>query len=86
MTTSRTGPRTAVRRVSVAMAMALNPEVRVIRITDGSLLDSENLRVIGEMASAGDFQVWVERVDESGKVGITIEDGEVVATAGAGEA
>lgn len=65
-------------RVGIAMAMALNPEIRVIRITDGSLLDSESMRLIDEMAGAHDFQVWVERVDESGEVGITIEDGQVV--------
>jgi predicted ATP-dependent endonuclease of OLD family len=65
-------------RVSMAVAMALNPELRVIRITDGSLLDSENMAMIEEMAEAEDFQVWVEVVDDSGKVGIYIEDGEVV--------
>jgi DNA repair exonuclease SbcCD ATPase subunit len=64
-------------RVSIAIAMALNPKIRVIRITDGSLLDTENMALIGEMASAHDFQVWIERVDESGMVGITIEDGAV---------
>lgn len=66
-------------RVSVAMAMALNPKVRVIRITDGSLLDSENLASIEEMAADGGFQVWIERVDESGTVGVVIEDGSVKA-------
>lgn len=64
-------------RVSVAMAMALNPKIRVIRIADGSLLDSENLALIEEMAGEQDFQIWLERVDESGDVGITIEDGRV---------
>lgn len=64
-------------RVSIAMAMALNPEIRVIRITDGSLLDSDNMRLIAEMAAERDFQVWVERVDEDAEVGVVIEDGEV---------
>ncbi len=64
-------------RVSLAMAMAMNPKIRVIRITDGSLLDSANMRLIEEMAVEHDFQVWVERVDESGQVGIVIEDGQV---------
>jgi predicted ABC-type transport system involved in lysophospholipase L1 biosynthesis ATPase subunit len=67
-------------RVSVAMAMALNPKVRVIRITDGSLLDSTNLALIEQMAADRDFQVWIERVDETGTVGILIEDGQVAAT------
>lgn len=66
-------------RVSVAMSMALNPTVRIIRITDGSLLDSANLAIIEAMADEQGFQVWVEVVDESGTVGITIEDGAVKA-------
>lgn len=64
-------------RVSIAVAMALNPKIRVIRIVDGSLLDSENLQLIEQMAGEHDFQVWIERVDESGKVGVVIEDGQV---------
>lgn len=66
-------------RVSVAMAMALNPQVRVIRISDGSLLDSENLAVIESMASEQGFQVWIEVVDETGTIGVVIEDGQVKA-------
>ena len=68
-------------RVSMAIAMALNPKLRVIRITDGSLLDSENMAIIEEMARDKDFQVWIEVVDESGKVGVVIEDGQVVESA-----
>lgn len=66
-------------RVSMAMAMAMNPKLRVIRITDGSLLDSNSMAVIEEMCSAQDFQCWLEVVDESGKIGIVIEDGKVKA-------
>jgi DNA repair exonuclease SbcCD ATPase subunit len=65
-------------RVSLAMAMALNPKLRVIRITDGSLLDADNLRLIAEMARDNDFQVWVERVDDQSGISIHIEDGAVV--------
>jgi len=65
-------------KVSMAIAMALNPKIRVIRITDGSLLDSENMEIIQSMAKKKDFQVWIEKVDETGQVGIFIEDGQVV--------
>jgi DNA repair exonuclease SbcCD ATPase subunit len=64
-------------RVSMAMAMAGNPKLRVIRIMDGSLLDADNMKIISEMAAAADFQVWLELVDSTGKVGVYIEDGEV---------
>lgn len=70
-------------RVSVAIAMAANPKLRVLRIKDGSLLDEHSLRMIGEMAEAADYQVWVEMVDTSGSVGIVMEDG---AVAGSGAA
>ena len=66
-------------RVSLAMAIALNPGLKVIRIADGSLLDSTNLQLIEEMAVANDYQVWIEMVDETGDFGITIEDGAVAA-------
>lgn len=66
-------------RVSMAIAMKANPKIRVIRIADGSLLDSKSMAVVGELAKANDFQVWVEVVDESRKIGIVIEDGAVAA-------
>lgn len=64
-------------RVSTAIGMALNPRLHVMLINDGSLLDSTSLRMVAEMAKAADFQVWIERVDESGERGIVIEDGRV---------
>lgn len=64
-------------RVSLAMAMALNPKLRVIRILDGSLLDAENLALIADMAAAQDYQVWIERVADASGVGVVIEDGQV---------
>lgn len=62
-------------RVSVAIAMAANPKLRVLRIKDGSLLDENGLRLVAEMAAAADYQVWVERVDTSGRVGVVMVDG-----------
>lgn len=64
-------------RVSVAIAMAANPKLRVLRIKDGSLLDERSLAMVGEMADSGGYQVWIERVDTSGRVGIVMEDGAV---------
>jgi hypothetical protein len=64
-------------RISMAMAMAMNPRVRVIRIKDGSLLDAESMTLVAELALEHDFQVWIERVADHGGVGIVIEDGRV---------
>lgn len=61
-------------QVSIAIAMALNPELRVIRVRDGSLLDEDALKMLEQMADDKDYQVWIERVG-SGKTGFEIEDG-----------
>jgi len=68
-------------RVGMSMAMALNPTLRVIRITDGSLLDESNLALIEQMAKAKDFQILVEVVGDPGGSAIILEDGLVVPTA-----
>lgn len=67
------------RAVGFALAVALNPELRVVRIDEGEAFDSEGLAHIAELAEKYDTQVWMARVDESGTVGIEIEDGEVKA-------
>lgn len=64
-------------RTSVAIAMAANPKLRVIRVQDGSLLDEEAMAILAEMAAEADYQVWIERVGVSGTVGIVIEDGAI---------
>jgi len=67
-------------RVSMAIAMALKPEMKVILITDASLLDSDSMAEVEKIAEENGFQVWMELVDDTGQVGIVIEDGSVVAT------
>lgn len=69
-------------RVSAAIAMALSPALRVLIVREGSLLDSQSLRMLSEMAAEQDFVCLVECVDESGDVGIYIEDGRVAAVHG----
>jgi hypothetical protein len=64
-------------KVSCAVAMASNPELRVIRTYDGSLLDTQSLGMLAAMAESRQYQCWVESVDESGQVGFVIVDGEV---------
>lgn len=65
-------------RVSTAIGLAMNPELRVLLIRDGSLLDRESLVALAKMAEDNDAQVWIERVSDGEDVGIVIEDGEVV--------
>jgi len=64
-------------KVSMSMAMAMNPKLRVIRITDGSLLDDDNMKVIEDMASKFDYQIWLERVAVDKFADIVLVDGEI---------
>jgi len=57
--------------------MAMNPKLRVIRITEGSSIDSKHMKIISDMAADKDFQVWIEKTNETGELGIFIEDGMV---------
>ncbi|WP_311274801.1 AAA family ATPase [Methylobacterium sp. WCS2018Hpa-22] len=64
-------------RTSVAIAIAMNPKLRVIRVQDGSLLDEDAMRILAEMAAAADYQVWIEVVQSGRSAAIVIEDGAV---------
>ena len=66
-------------RVSVAMAMAMNPKLRVLRIKDGSLLDAETLEALREQVAENDFQLWLERVGDADEGAVIIDDGQVQA-------
>jgi hypothetical protein len=62
-------------RVSVAIAMALKPEVRVICVRDGALLDNDSWALLEQLAEKHNFQCWVEVMDNDATTGIIIEDG-----------
>lgn len=66
-------------RISLAIAMAANPTLRVIRIADGSLLDDVSMQVIRDMAKNEQYQVWVEYAsrNDQDRMGVYIEDGSV---------
>lgn len=64
-------------RVSTAIAMRLNPSLKVILVREGSLLDEDGKTELIAMAKDKDYQVWMEEVDETGKVGFFIEDGTI---------
>jgi len=64
-------------KVSMHMAMALNPKLRVLLVKDGSLLDKDSIKEIEKVAKENDFQMWVEKVGEDEEIGIIIEDGGV---------
>jgi DNA repair exonuclease SbcCD ATPase subunit len=67
-------------RISTLIGMAANPKLRLLCIRHGEALDPDGLKQIAEMAKEHDFQIIMARVDTSGKVGVVIEDGSVIAT------
>ncbi len=62
--------------IGMGIAMAQNPELRVI-LMKGNDLDEDSLKVVSQMAKDRDFMVWIERIEGAG--GIVIEDGSVKA-------
>lgn len=62
-------------RTSVAIAMAANPRLRILRISEGSLLDGNGMKILAEMCEGQDYQAFVERVADDAKAGFFIEDG-----------
>lgn len=64
-------------KVSMAMAMALNPQVRVVCIKDANVIDSENLKLIHDMAEANDYQLFLELVEKDDIATVVIEDGRI---------
>ena len=64
-------------RVSMALALAGDPEIRVVLIRDASLLDDDSLALVQQMAEDRGAQVWLERVGTRDPGAIVIEDGGV---------
>jgi hypothetical protein len=67
---------------SVAIAAAMNPKLRVIRVRDGSLLDDSSMSALADFAAQRDFQIWVEVVESDRPGAIIIEAGKVAGVVG----
>jgi hypothetical protein len=64
-------------RISTAIGMANKPDLRFLLIREGSLLDDNGLAILEQMAHENSYQILMEKVDTSGKVGIFMEDGTI---------
>jgi DNA repair exonuclease SbcCD ATPase subunit len=62
---------------SAALAMAMDPELRVLRIDGGEALDSDGLKALEALAKNNDYQLWISRVSEAGDGDVVIFDGAV---------
>ena len=63
--------------VSLALAIAMSPNLRDFWIEDGSRLDENGLKEIEAFAVELDVCLWVERVGESDEGALIIEDGAI---------
>ncbi len=61
-------------KICVAIAMAMNPKLKVLRI-DGNGLDKDSLVAIGELVAGTEYQIWIEKVSDDNTIGFFIEDG-----------
>lgn len=61
-------------RVSASIGLAAHPKLSVLLIRNGSLLDEDNLILLGEMVEKMDGQVWIERVSEDKELSVVIQN------------
>jgi hypothetical protein len=67
-------------KIGLALGMALNPDLKVLRVKEGSLLDDDSKALIHKMVSGRGYQLWIETVGEGGASAIVIEDGTIRAS------
>ena len=70
---------------SLQLAMSSKPRLRIAFIRDGSLLDSDSMKVIAKLAADLDIQIWLETVEKETPGAIVIEDGSVARIVDAAE-
>ena len=68
--------------IAISIGIALNPKLKVLLITNGEKLDSDSWAKLEQRLVESGTQAWVERMDESGELGIFIEEGKIAAIDG----
>lgn len=63
--------------ISTNIGLALNKNLKLILIRDGSLLDNDSMAALEKFAAESGSQILIERVDMGSETGVIIEDGEV---------
>lgn len=62
---------------AIEIAVAMNTELRICRVRDGSLIDDDGMALLAQRADANNFQIWVETVQSGRESAIVIEDGRI---------
>ena len=64
-------------KTATAMAMAMNPDLKVIFLRDASLLDDDSITAIKQMACDGGYQIWMEIVNSDDPTALQFIDGAI---------
>lgn len=59
-------------KVGCGFAMQGEPDLKIVRITDGSLLDQASLAFLETLATEKGYRVWIEMVYETGESGLLL--------------
>lgn len=63
-------------KLAIQIAMVQNPELKIIIIKEGNLLDKDSMKTVCDIAQEHGYQIWIEVVSDE-PVGVYIEDGEI---------
>lgn len=64
-------------RISTMLGIALHPRLQVMCIDRGEALDEDGLAIIEQLAKEHKFQILMARREESGNIGVFIENGKI---------
>lgn len=62
-------------RVSIAVAAALSPHLKVALVRNGNDLDEDSWKLMEQFAAEKDHQIWIEKIVPAGENGFEIVDG-----------
>lgn len=69
-------------RVSVMVGLGLNPNLKVLLVRNGNMLDNDSLQALAALAESAGAQVWIEWVTDNAEgVAVMLEDGSLQAAA-----
>ena len=60
--------------IGIRIAIAMNPNLRIMRIKDGSLLDKDMLKTIKDICKDKDYQLFIEKVSDEKELGFIIDE------------
>jgi len=66
-------PSSTIIGIGIKVAMAMNPNLKVLVIKDGSLLDKKTLNFILKLVEKENYQLFIEMVDYEGEKDVTVE-------------